>query len=60
MLFRSTCTRDRERPDVTLLHVLQTGFEESERWHRYYEVINGSWKRAIDRLKTCVEGRPHA
>ena len=39
----------------TRLRVRQTGFEESVRWRRYYEVIGHSWKRALASLKSLLE-----
>jgi uncharacterized protein YndB with AHSA1/START domain len=39
----------------TRLHVTQTGFEESERWRRYYEVIGVGWDRALVSLKALLE-----
>lgn len=38
------------------LHVRQSGFEESARWRRYYEVITPGWMRALDALKEYLEG----
>ena len=37
------------------LHVRQSGYEESDRWRRYYEVISPGWERALDRLKVLLE-----
>ena len=39
----------------TQLRVEQTGYEESERWRRYYEVINHGWTRALAGLKALLE-----
>ena len=33
----------------------QTGFEESARWRRYYEVIGVGWERALASLKALLE-----
>ena len=38
-----------------LLRVTQSGFEEGERWRRYYEVIASGWTRALESLKAHVE-----
>ena len=39
------------------LHVRQSGFEESPRWRRYYEVITPGWERALTLLKDLLEGK---
>jgi len=45
------------RPESNGTHVRieQTGFEESERWRRYYEVIGHGWTRALAGLKSLLE-----
>jgi len=40
---------------TTRVRVLQTGFEESARWRRYYEVITVGWTRALASLKSLLE-----
>ena len=40
---------------VTRVRVMQTGFEESARWRRYYEVIGVGWSRALTSLKALLE-----
>ncbi|HEY7791849.1 MAG TPA: SRPBCC domain-containing protein [Vicinamibacterales bacterium] len=40
----------------TLLRVVQSGYEESPRWRRYYDVVGGGWPRALESLKAHVEG----
>ena len=40
---------------ATHVHVTQTGYEESERWRRYYEVIGLGWTRALAALKSLLE-----
>jgi len=40
---------------TTNVRVTQTGFEESERWRRYYEVITVGWTRALASLKSLLE-----
>ena len=43
-------------PDgATRVHVTQTGYEESARWRRYYEVIGVGWTRALASLKSLIE-----
>jgi uncharacterized protein YndB with AHSA1/START domain len=39
----------------TELRVSQRGFEESERWRRYYEVIRPGWQRALASLRSLLE-----
>ena len=40
---------------ATRLHVTQSGFEESVRWRRYYEVVGHGWERALTSLKALLE-----
>jgi uncharacterized protein YndB with AHSA1/START domain len=40
---------------ATRIRVMQTGFEESARWRRYYEVIGFGWERALQSLKSLLE-----
>jgi uncharacterized protein YndB with AHSA1/START domain len=51
-----TCTpvADAEQA-TTAVHVTQTGFEESERWRRYYEVVGHGWERALRSMKMLLE-----
>jgi uncharacterized protein YndB with AHSA1/START domain len=45
-----------QQPDgTTRVRVMQTGFEESARWRRYYEVIGPGWERALASLKSLLE-----
>lgn len=37
------------------IRVVQSGFEESERWRRYYEVVAHGWERALASLKALLE-----
>jgi hypothetical protein len=41
--------------DATRVRVTQTGFEDSDRWRRYYEVIGFGWERALASLKNLLE-----
>jgi uncharacterized protein YndB with AHSA1/START domain len=46
----------RAEPDgATHVHVVQSGFEETPRWRRYYEVIGVGWERALASLKALLE-----
>ena len=44
-----------ESTGATRVRVTQTGFEESARWRRYYEVIGFGWERALASLKALLE-----
>jgi hypothetical protein len=37
------------------LRVVQTGFEESVRWRRYYEIVGIGYERALKSLKMLLE-----
>jgi uncharacterized protein YndB with AHSA1/START domain len=39
----------------TRVRVTQSGFEESARWRRYYEVTELGWTRALDTLRRLLE-----
>jgi uncharacterized protein YndB with AHSA1/START domain len=39
----------------TRVRVTQTGYEESARWRRYYEVVGLGWDRALASLKSLLE-----
>ena len=39
----------------TRVRVTQSGFQESERWRRYYDVIGHGWERALASLKSLLE-----
>ncbi len=41
----------------TEVRVRQSGYEESPRWRRYYEVMHTGWQRALDTLKDYVENQ---
>jgi uncharacterized protein YndB with AHSA1/START domain len=45
------------RPEAngTQVRVTQSGFEESDRWQRYYEVVTHGWERALASLKSLLE-----
>jgi len=43
--------------DGTVLHVRQSGWENSTRWSRYYDVIDTGLTLALDGLKKHVERR---
>jgi uncharacterized protein YndB with AHSA1/START domain len=40
---------------ATKVTVRQTGFEESPRWRRYYEIATVGWQRALASLKQLLE-----
>ena len=39
----------------TRLQIKQSGFEESQRWRRYYEVVGNGWERALASLRSLLE-----
>jgi uncharacterized protein YndB with AHSA1/START domain len=39
----------------TRLRVTQTGFDNGDRWQRYYEQMGGGWRRALASLKRLLE-----
>ena len=45
------------RPEAngTEIHVTQTGFDEGERWRRYYDVVGHGWETALASLKALLE-----
>jgi len=45
------------RPEAagTRLRVEQSGYEDSDRWRRYYEVVGQGWTRALAGLKSLLE-----
>ena len=45
----------RPESNGTQVRIEQTGFEESERWRRYYEVVGHGWTRALAGLKSLLE-----
>jgi hypothetical protein len=47
-----TCTMD---GPACRLRVAQHGYEESERWRRYYEVIGAGWHASLAALKRHLE-----
>jgi uncharacterized protein YndB with AHSA1/START domain len=57
MALTVTCSAETtadERPRTTV-RIRQTGFEESVRWRRYYEIIGIGWERALASLKMLLE-----
>lgn len=48
------CLTSAGRP-ATRVRMTQTGFEESPRWRRYYEVIGSGWLGALESLKILLE-----
>lgn len=49
------CRPEPGRAASTRVHVVQKGFEEGERWRRYYEIVGGGWVRALGSLKMLLE-----
>jgi uncharacterized protein YndB with AHSA1/START domain len=52
MAFEATCSLVSGR---TVLHIRQSGFESSDRWTRYYDVISTGLTVALEELKHHVE-----
>jgi uncharacterized protein YndB with AHSA1/START domain len=44
-----------EASSGTHLRVRQSGFEESPRWRRYYEIVGNGWERALASLRSLLE-----
>ena len=44
-----------EADQTVHVRIQQTGFEESPRWRRYYELVRGGWERALHSLKMLLE-----
>lgn len=40
---------------ATRLQVRQSGYEDSERWKRYYAVVGPGWRRSMRMLKVYIE-----
>jgi uncharacterized protein YndB with AHSA1/START domain len=40
---------------ATEVRVVQSGFEDSGRWQRYYEIVSTGWTRALTSLKMLLE-----
>jgi hypothetical protein len=34
---------------------VQTGYEDSERWKHYYEILGAGWPTALEKLKRYLE-----
>jgi uncharacterized protein YndB with AHSA1/START domain len=43
------------RAPAARIRIVQTGFENSPRWRRYYIVITHGWERALASLKALLE-----
>ena len=56
MALEVTCTpADQEGASATHVRVTQTGFNESDRWRRYYEIVGPGWERALAAMKSLLE-----
>jgi uncharacterized protein YndB with AHSA1/START domain len=53
MAFQGRCA---PQGDSTVLHVRQSGWEDSRRWSRYYEVISTGLAKSLGEMKTYLEG----
>jgi uncharacterized protein YndB with AHSA1/START domain len=52
MALEATCT---QAGNSTTLHVRQSGWQDSTRWSRYYELIATGFTLALDEMKNYVE-----
>jgi hypothetical protein len=43
---------------ATTVRLVQSGFDESARWRRYYDMIQSTWPDALEALKADLEKRP--
>ncbi|HET9763504.1 MAG TPA: SRPBCC domain-containing protein [Casimicrobiaceae bacterium] len=50
-----TVTVDAQAGGGSHVRVVQRGFEESDRWRRYYDVVTQGWERALASLKSLLE-----
>jgi uncharacterized protein YndB with AHSA1/START domain len=57
MALQVTCEED---PGGCRLHVRQDGYDESERWRRYYAVVSRGWQISLTALKRYAESPPKA
>ena len=56
MALEVACTPvDQDSVAATHVRVTQTGFEESDRWRRYYEIVGPGWERALNSMKALIE-----
>ena len=63
MALEVTCSLITSAADVSLqptevateVRVVQSGFEDSGRWQRYYEIVSTGWERALTSLKMLLE-----
>jgi hypothetical protein len=54
MALEATCT---QQGNSTTLHVRQSGWEDSPRWSRYYDLIAIAFSGALEEMKKHVERR---
>jgi uncharacterized protein YndB with AHSA1/START domain len=55
MALEVTCSPVENDGGATLVRVTQSGFEDSVRWRRYYEIITAGWGRALTSMKMLLE-----
>jgi hypothetical protein len=55
MAIEVACAPQGPLGNATDIRVTQTGFEESVRWRRYYDVVGVGWERALASLKGLLE-----
>jgi uncharacterized protein YndB with AHSA1/START domain len=55
MALEVSCSPAENDGSATLVRVTQSGFEESVRWRRYYEIVDGGWERALTSMRMLLE-----
>ena len=54
-LLKSSEGLSRPSEIATEVRVVQTGFEASARWQRYYDIVSVGWERALTSMKMLLE-----
>jgi uncharacterized protein YndB with AHSA1/START domain len=55
MALEVTCASEGLHRTGTRLRVRQSGYEDSARWRRYYEIVGHGWERALASLRALLE-----
>jgi uncharacterized protein YndB with AHSA1/START domain len=55
MALEVSCTPAASCAGATEVRVTQQGYEDGERWRRYYEVVGLGWRGALASLKSLLE-----
>jgi hypothetical protein len=54
MALEATCTQNE---NCTMLHIRQSGGEDTPRWSRYYDLIATGFTVALEEMKRHLEGK---